>query len=231
MPWINAYIGPSTAYTTLPNSSTPVIALDVDNNPAAKVPQIPFAKWTATAPTGSSIWNLLSRTSTTTTTRIPETIPTIVAPIISRLAHPAVIPTKPAKPAFRHIDTSGFLFLTHVNINVVHVATAGATVVVAKIIPSWVKFVAAAPLNPYQPNQRMKQPSAPKVIEWPWIAFTFVTFPSLSFVYLPRRGPSIIAPIKAAIPPTEWIAALPAKSINPSWASHPPPHTQWASIG
>ena len=35
MPWINAYIGPSTAYTTLPNSSTPVIALDVDNNPAA----------------------------------------------------------------------------------------------------------------------------------------------------------------------------------------------------
>ena len=35
---------------------------------------------TPTAPTGSSMWSLRSRPSTTTTTRIPETIPIIAAP-------------------------------------------------------------------------------------------------------------------------------------------------------
>ena len=40
------------------------------------------------------------------------------------------------------------------------VATAGATVVVKNTEPSVSTSVAAAPLNPYQPSQRMKTPSA-----------------------------------------------------------------------
>ena len=50
----------------------------------------------------------------------------------------------------------------------------------------------------------------PKGIEWPGIAFTLVTLPSLLRTYLPIRGPKKMAPIKADIPPTIWIAALPA---------------------
>ena len=45
------------------------------------------------------------------------------------------------------------------------VAVAGAIVVFIKIEAKLSTFVAAAPLNPYQPNQRMKHPKAPSVIE------------------------------------------------------------------
>lgn len=54
---------------------------------------------------------------------------------------------------------------------------------------SCVMSVAAAPLNPYQPNHRMKQPSAPSVSECPGIA-RGVFFPVFgSVIYLPIRGP------------------------------------------
>ncbi len=83
------------------------------------------------------------------------------------------------------------------------VAMAGAMVVVKKIEARDVPFQAAAPLKPYHPNQRIKHPSAPNVMEWPWIALTPDTFPALSFLYFPSRGPTMIAPINAVIPPTE----------------------------
>ena len=51
--------------------------------------------------------------------------------------------------------------MIHVKVIVTTVATAGAIVVVRKIDPSVGRSVAAAPLNPYQPNQRMNTPSAP----------------------------------------------------------------------
>ena len=76
-----------------------------------------------------------------------------------------MIATRPARDAFKHIETSGLPYLIHVKIIHTTVATAGATVVVRKIEPSVFKSVAAAPLNPYHPNQSMKQPSAPSVIE------------------------------------------------------------------
>ena len=41
------------------------------------------------------------------------------------------------------------------------VAVAGAIVVVIKMDASCGPVVAAAPLNPYHPNQRMKHPRAP----------------------------------------------------------------------
>ena len=88
--------------------------------------------------------------------------------------------------------------------NIIHVtvATAGAIVVVRKIEPKSSIVVAAAPLNPYQPNHRINTPSAPSGILCPGKAFTFITLPLASFSNLPIRGPRILAPIRAAIPPT-----------------------------
>ena len=137
------------------------------SKPTAIVPQIPLAIWTPTAPTGSSICNLRSKNSTTKTTKKPLTKPTTVEPIASKAAHPAVTPTKPAKQALMHIETSGFLFLIQVKIIVVTVATAGAIVVFKKMVANSLADVAAAPLKPYQPNHKMKAPRAPKGIEWP----------------------------------------------------------------
>ena len=103
---------------------------------------------------------------------------------------------------FNDIDTSGFPYFTHVNTIQTTVATAGEIVVVTKIDPNCSTDVAAAPLNPYQPSQRMNTPSAPIVMLCPGIAFTFVIFPFLSFVNFPIRGPRIAAPTRALIPPT-----------------------------
>ena len=85
---------------------------------------------------------------------------------------------------------------------VVHVATDGAIVVVKKIEESSDGEVAAAPLNPYQPSQRIKTPNAPSGIECPGMALILVTFPFLSLEYLPILAPRTAAPIKAAMPPT-----------------------------
>ena len=97
-----------------------------------------------------------------------------------------------------------------VKIIVVQVATEGAIVVVRKIAESSEGVVAAAPLKPYQPSQRMNTPSAPSGIEWPGIALTLTTLPPVSRTYLPMRGPRKIAPISAAMPPTMWMAQEPA---------------------
>ena len=60
------------------------------------------------------------------------------------------------------------------------------------------ELVAAAPLNPYHPNHKIKHPNAPNVILCPGIP---CGFPSLS--NFPIRGPNILAPIKAVKPPTK----------------------------
>ena len=56
-------------------------------------------------------------------------------------------------------------------------------------------------INPYHPNHKIKHPKAPSVNEFPGIALDF-TLPSFVLLYFPIRGPTIIAPIKAAVPPT-----------------------------
>ena len=155
----------------------------------------------------------------------------IKAPSASVTSQGAVIATSPASDAFRHIDTSGFPYLSHVKIMQTTVATAGAIVVVIKIEASCDPVFAAAPLNPYQPNHKIKHPNAPMTRLCPGNACTFVTVPFLSFENFPILGPTIAAPINAVRPPTVWIAAEPAKSWNPICASQPPPQIQCASIG
>ena len=75
-------------------------------------------------------------------------------------------------------------------------------VVVRKMEESSETVVAAAPLKPYHPSHRINTPRAPRGIEWPGMALTFVTLPFLSRTYLPMRGPSTAAPMRAAMPPT-----------------------------
>ena len=45
----------------------------------------------------------------------------------------------------------------------------------------------------------------------------------------PRRLPSIQATTRAETPAVTWTTMPPAKSMTSSWASQPPPHTQWAT--
>ena len=123
-----------------------------------------------------------------------------------------MIATRPARDAFRHMETSGFPYLTHVNIMHTTVAMAGATVVVSVMDASCATLVAAAPLKPYQPSHNIKTPRQPRGRLCPGNAFTFVIFPSLSATNFPMRGPKIAAPINAEIPPTICMAQEPAKS-------------------
>ena len=148
------------------------------------------------------------------------------APKQSVTSQGAVIATRPAREAFRHMDTSGLPYLIQVKIMQTTVAVAGATVVVRKIEPSCSTEVAAAPLNPYQPSQRIKHPRQPRGRLCPGNALTFVILPDLSFTNFPIRGPSIFAPISAERPPTIWMAQEPAKSWNPICESQPPPQIQ-----
>lgn len=154
------------------------------------------------------------------TTSTPDTAPMTAAPRASTVAQVAVMATRPARDALRHMDTSGFPLRAQVKIMHITVATAGAMVVLPRICAIWVTSAAAAPLKPYQPNHRMNTPRAPRVREWPGMAFTR-TFPSCSLVYFPMRAPSMAAPIKAVMPPTVWMTVDPAKSTKPSWASQP----------
>ena len=142
------------------------------------------------------------------------------------VSHPAVIATRPARDPLRDMETSGFLYLTHVMIRTVTVATAAARFVVTKILPALTIaspsiLTVEAPLNPNQQNQRINTPSAPMVRLCPGIA---LDLPSLE--YLPIRGPRTMAPIRAATPPTICTAQEPAKSWNPIWLINPPPQIQ-----
>ena len=126
----------------------------------------------------------------------------MIAPNASVTSQGAVIATRPASEALRHIDTSGLPYLTHVKIIHTTVAIDGAIVVVTNTDASCSFVVQAAPLNPYHPSQRMNTPSAPITMLWPGNAFTLVTFPFSSFSNLPIRAPTIFAPTRAEIPPT-----------------------------
>ena len=147
------------------------------------------------------------------------------------VSHPAVMATRPARDPLRDMETSGFLYLTHVMISTVTVATAAARFVVTKILPAVTMaspsmLTVEAPLNPNQQNQRINTPKAPTVRLCPGMALDLPLFE-----YFPIRGPRMTAPINAATPPTICTAQEPAKSWNPIWLIKPPPQIQWPDTG
>ena len=86
-------------------------------------------------------------------------------------------------------------------------------------------------LKPNQPKARISVPITTNEMLWAGMA---LDEPSL--LNLPIRGPSIIAPASAAIPPVMCTTLEPAKSmwplprpkLTPSCESQPPPQTQQA---
>ena len=132
------------------------------------------------------------------------------------LAHGEVIATSPASVPLRVMPASGFRKITHAVMS-----DAMAPAAAARFVFTAIRAMSGMPavvLPGLNPNHRMKTPRAAIGMLWPGMA---VTFPS--FVYRPLRGPSMIAPQRAAHPPTEWTTVEPAKSMNPSFSSHPPP--------
>ena len=112
---------------------------------------------------------------------------------------------KPAAPP-RFVLTSTLL-----------IETASATLPSANTEP---------PLNPNQPNHRMK---TPRVTVGMLDGGVARTVPSLR--NLPRRGPTTRRPASAAQPPVPCTMVDPAKSWNPSWLSQPPPQVQAPTMG
>ena len=66
----------------------------VENNPHANVPQTPFRKCTEHAPTGSSMWQTLSKNSTPNVNIKPATIPIEIEPIIIQSDYKSTIEYK-----------------------------------------------------------------------------------------------------------------------------------------
>ena len=139
--------------------------------------------------------------------------------------------TRPASAPFRTIVRSALPYTICVRASATMEPAAAAMFVFAKIRPTSVMSptVPAAncepPLKPNQPSHRMNVPSVASARLEPGIGFVL---PSL---YLPIRGPSTMAPAKAAQPPTECTTVEPAKSEKPSSDNQPPPHCQEPEIG
>ena len=172
------------------------------------------------------------------TTTKPAITPITAAPGTETASQPAVTATSPAREPLSVIEMSGLPYLIQVIAIAVIVETDGATVVAMNTLAAESSTAYAdEPLKPYHPNQRMNTPSAPSVSECPGIALDsrtgrpfLSTTPSLGS-YLPMRGPRIAAPTNAAVPPTRWTAAEPAKSWKPRSDSQPPPQIQCPEIG
>src|SRR6056297_342659 len=195
------------------------------------VPQMPANRCTGIAPTTSSIFSL-SSSGTVKTTITPPMAPIHSAPNRLGARGSAVIDTRPASAPFSTMVRSGFLYSTCVRISAVTAPAAAAMLVFAKMrdtsdtSPTVPMASCEPPLNPNQPSHRMNVPRVASARLEPGIG---LTLPSL--LYLPRRGPSTMAPARAAQPPTECTTVEPAKSENPASDSQPPPHCHDPEIG
>src|SRR5437870_6491845 len=165
------------------------------NNPKQSVPNTPFTKWTEVAPTGSSTWTR-SKKNTARTTRIPAMTPMMKELATLTKAHGAVIATRPANPPFNVMLRSGFPATIHIIKNALIDAVAAAVFDVTAIwaIEAQSAAIVDPGLKPNHPNHSTNTPIVADVKLCPWIG---CVLPSL---YLPMRGPSMIAPAKAAQP-------------------------------
>src|SRR5271157_438348 len=101
----------------------------------------------------------------------------------------------------------------------VRAPAAAAVLVTTKALAARPFAANALPaLKPNQPNQSMEAPSSA-------IGMLLGSMRSLP---KPTRLPMTSRMASAEKPALMWTTTPPAKSIAPSWASQPPPHTQWA---
>ena len=166
---------------------------------------------------------------------IPPTAPIIIARKGDGANGSAVIATKPPKAPFNIIITSVFpvtnLDTTAQAITPAHAAKFVLMKIVATAVESSNDPIAnwEPPLNPNHPIQRINTPKVAKGIEE--LANGAIGAASPESVNLPKRGPSNIAPAKAAAAPALCTSVEPAKSEKPAAAKWPPPHCHPISIG
>src|SRR5687767_9555049 len=166
--------------------------------PTHSVPNTPLNRWTGTAPTGSSIFNM-SSSFTANTTRMPARSPMTSDAWTVTYAQGAVIATSPASTPLTDMLRSGLP--SHIQFNAVAESNPmnAAVLVVMKMCAIALASTAIVEpgLNPNHPSHSTKQPMTPDVKLCGGIAFTLPSAP-----YFPRRGPRIRMPARAAQPPT-----------------------------
>src|SRR3989338_3645510 len=195
--------------------------------PTKIVPRIPQTRWTEVAPTGSST-PTLSKQITAGTTTAPAMSPMIAALDTLTNAQGAVTATKPAKQPLIVMPKSGFL-RRNVDIAVAARRPVQAAMLVVRQICAIRRGSAAIVLpglNPNHPSQSTMAPISASDILCPGIALIRPLGPNF-----PKRGPRIMAPVRAAQPPTECTTVDPAKSQKPDFASQPPPQIQCPMVG
>ena len=87
-------------------------AVPVANRPTANVPQMPLRtvhRYRAYRVVNVEL--VVQATTRRSTTNRPETAPMTMAPEAVDTSQPAVMPTRPAREAFRHMETSGLPYL------------------------------------------------------------------------------------------------------------------------
>ena len=127
----------------------------------------------------------------------------MTAPSGDTRSQPAVMATKPAKIPLRVSENEGLPYLIQ-DVNMVAIPPAAAarlvvrnTCEIATLFTSPDAASCEPGLKPNQPNQRMNTPRDAAMRLCPGIARLLPSLP-----YLPRRGPSAIAPTKASTPTT-----------------------------
>jgi len=125
-------------------------------------PQNPHAPWTENASSGSSMPSILTIRIEPAKTK-PPTTPMSIDQNGLDASQPAVILTRPANTPLLSEDTHSTWSRTIVKMNTVSPPQAAAIVVFMHT--SWITIVlspvaprADPPLNPYQPNHKMKVP-------------------------------------------------------------------------
>src|SRR5664279_3320278 len=204
--------------------------------PTERPPRIPQKPCTEMAPQGSSILNTRSFNRTPRQTTNPARIPMITAEVGPTKAHGAVMATSPASMPLHAMVMSGLPNMRY-QINMAAALPATAARLVLTATTAIRKSVAPSVepgLKPIQPNSRMNVPVTTKTR---LCAGNARGFPSA--LYLPSRGPSMIARAIALKPPIACTTVEPAKStypcprfmLEPSCESQPPPHAQHPKIG
>mmetsp|Transcript_26318 Transcript_26318/g.62754 ORF Transcript_26318/g.62754 Transcript_26318/m.62754 type:complete len:213 (-) Transcript_26318:415-1053(-) len=194
---------------------------------AASVPHMPGAPWTANASIGSSTFIFFTRREETSymmppTTAIMKELPH------STLPHPAVIETRPARMPLQKPAMSYFFDVPRRHKKTVMPPTAAATVVfiatwaamkprsidafrvpqTAGSSQSWLIPNVEPQLKPYHPNQRT---IVPRTMRGKLCGWKASSGPSQR----PLRGPAMLAPTRAAMPPVMCTIPEPAKSMKP----------------
>src|SRR5690606_18223013 len=159
---------------------------------------------------------------TGSTNPTPATNPMTIAPTGETPAVPAVIPTRPARAWVSVRDASIRLDLIREYTALDTTPLCAESVVVVTMSGSNTGSASNVlpPLNPNQPNQSSRTPSAPNGILCPGMTLT------LSPSYLPMRPPRNLTATSAPRAPVICTTVEPAKSVNPSLASHPSLQTQ-----